>query len=395
MTLWHLALLSLVSSAVLAQNSTTSNSTQRHGSDRIGFKWDSTDRSTLVLIWNCLATIFTCTWTVIHLDISSDRYTTKQTFFRKLRWMIFTIIVPAITFGMAFAQFMACRSLRREIRKNGYRNWSMAQSFYAVMGGYRVQHGTWSKLLTPEGVAYLLKRVPDADLLSKSDVEKLAKADGFAKLVACIQAGWLIVHSIARATQNLPISELEIATLSLVANAFVTYLLWWEKPYDVNQRMVFTLDDTSAFNADFLGGHSPYFHHDDKLGLPTVEIKGRYFLYGGMTFFGVICGGVHCFAWNFEFASPKEQLLWRVCSLLVTTSGVPGGIVFTLITKSERIFDEGSWWMYLQHAIIGLCMYAYLAGRLVLIFLAFYSLRSEPVGVYESVAWINYVPHLG
>jgi hypothetical protein len=271
----------------------------------------------------------------------------------------------------------------------------MAQSFYAVMGGYRVQHGTWSKLLTPEGVAYLLKRVPDADLLSKSDVEKLAKADGFAKLVACIQAGWLIVHSIARATQNLPISELEIATLSLVANAFVTYLLWWEKPYDVNQRMVFTLDDTSAFNADFLGGHSPYFHHDDKLGLPTVEIKGRYFLYGGMTFFGVICGGVHCFAWNFEFASPKEQLLWRVCSLLVTTSGVPGGIVFTLITKSERIFDEGSWWMYLQHAIIGLCMYAYLAGRLVLIFLAFYSLRSEPVGVYESVAWINYVPHLG
>jgi hypothetical protein len=230
----------------------------------------------------------------------------------------------------------------------------MAQSFYAVMGGYRVQHGTWSKLLTPEGVAYLLKRVPDADLLSKSDVEKLAKADGFAKLVACIQAGWLIVQSIARATQNLPISELEIATLSLVANAFVTYLLWWEKPYDVNQRMVFTLDDTSAFNAGFLGGHSPYFHHDDKLGLPTVEIKGQYFLYGGMTFFGVICGGVHCFAWNFEFASPKEQLLWRVCSLLVTTSGVPGGIVFTLITKSERIFDEGSCWKYLQHAI---CMH--------------------------------------
>jgi hypothetical protein len=384
MARYHLALLSLLVTAVFAQSSTASNSTAQHSStDRVGFKWGSTDRSTLVLLWSCLATIFTCTWTVIHLDIAPDRYTTRRILFRKFKWMAITVIAPEMTFGMAFAQFIACRRLRSLIRKNGQPDWSMVQSFYAVMGGYKVQHGTLSKLLTPEGVVYLIKESPETKIPSKKDVEKLAKADGFAKLVACIQAGWLVAQSIARSVEHLPISKLEIATLALVANAVITYLLWWKKPYDANQRTIFTLDDTSPLSKFLLEKESLYFYCDDKLGIETVKDTGFNFLYGGMTFFGVICGGMHCFAWNFEFATPKEQLLWRICSILVTGSVVLGGLILLPVIKSEY---ENDLFKNLRLSLLVLCLLTYIAGRLVLVFVAFYSLRSEPMGVYNSVA---------
>ncbi len=51
------------------------------------------------------------------------------------------------------------------------------------------------------------------------------------------------------------------------------------------------------------------------------------FLYGndetgvlalGSVIGGIIFGGLHCLAWNFEFPTPAELTMWRVCSVLTT-----------------------------------------------------------------------------
>ncbi|KAJ7016916.1 hypothetical protein C8F04DRAFT_980441, partial [Mycena alexandri] len=62
-----------------------------------------------------------------------------------------------------------------------------------------------------------------------------SKGDALSKGVALIQTPglWFIVQCLARVSQQLPIIELEFATLAFaVVNIFI-WLLWWHKLLDV------------------------------------------------------------------------------------------------------------------------------------------------------------------
>ena len=83
--------------------------------------------------------------------------------------------------------------------------------------------------LTAYGVALLadcglLPNVPKEDIIDKS------KSDGLAKLLACVQAGWMAAQVIERLVLGIEVTLLEINTLGHVFCAFVIYVLWWHKP---------------------------------------------------------------------------------------------------------------------------------------------------------------------
>ncbi|KAF2737712.1 hypothetical protein EJ04DRAFT_520994 [Polyplosphaeria fusca] len=40
----------------------------------------------------------------------------------------------------------------------------------------------------------------------------------------------------------------------------------------------------------------------------------------GFTIAGMVFGGIHCTAWNFQFPTPAERLLWRVTSVLAASA---------------------------------------------------------------------------
>lgn len=82
----------------------------------------------------------------------------------------------------------------------------------------------------------LLAAFPDLRLPQEQNIQDFSKADAFTKGFACVQSVWLMVQSIARASQGLPITQLELSTIDFVICALIMYLLWWEKPFGVEQR---------------------------------------------------------------------------------------------------------------------------------------------------------------
>lgn len=71
--------------------------------------------------------------------------------------------------------------------------------------------------------------------MDKEEIDDLSKADIFTKLFACVQSIWLVVQSIARVLDGLPITQLELATMALVFCALIMYALWWNKPFGVER----------------------------------------------------------------------------------------------------------------------------------------------------------------
>lgn len=133
--------------------------------------------------------------------------------------------------------------------------WSVAHGFYGTMGGfafdlddaddrYKRSFGCNKRLtLTAEGVALLAQcgHIPD---ISLDDIKDKNKADGLAKLLVCIQAGWMMIQVISRTATGLPTSLLEVHTVAHVVCALIMYALWWHKPRQVESPTI--LKDNSA-----------------------------------------------------------------------------------------------------------------------------------------------------
>jgi hypothetical protein len=71
--------------------------------------------------------------------------------------------------------------------------------------------------------------------ISQKDLEDKSKGDGLAKALVCLQASWFCVQCLVRVGQALPVTLLEINTFAHSVCALLVYVLWWDKPLDVEQ----------------------------------------------------------------------------------------------------------------------------------------------------------------
>lgn len=74
--------------------------------------------------------------------------------------------------------------------------------------------------------------------IKAQDVKDKSKADGLAKGIVILQAGWMLIQTIGRSEASLPVSPLEVNTVAHVFCAFVVYVLWWRKPREVSEPTV-------------------------------------------------------------------------------------------------------------------------------------------------------------
>jgi len=67
------------------------------------------------------------------------------------------------------------------------------------------------------------------------EINDKSNADPMVKFVACLQVVWfLIIVLVRRIVQpSLPITQLEISTCAYIVCAIGTWVLWWDKPYNV------------------------------------------------------------------------------------------------------------------------------------------------------------------
>lgn len=100
-------------SVTLADNTQVTTTTDSGTAEtRVGWYAGPTERGTLALVYSCLATVITCTWTVLHLNVPALKDGPWKRGFRKARWMAITILFPEFIFAKAICEL---RSALRDL----------------------------------------------------------------------------------------------------------------------------------------------------------------------------------------------------------------------------------------------------------------------------------------
>ena len=97
--------------------------------------------------------------------------------------------------------------------------------------------------ITARQVHYLMaqKFMPFSDI-GMEEIWDKSKADLLTKLLVCSQIFWLVVQVLVRLIQHIQVTTLELITLSYVLCTCATYIMWLEKPLDVEIPTRITLN---------------------------------------------------------------------------------------------------------------------------------------------------------
>jgi hypothetical protein len=111
-----------------------------------------------------------------------------------------------------------------------------------------------------------------------------------------------------------------------------------------------------------------------------------------------VYGGIHLTAWDLEFPSDMERLMWKIACLdIITTMIGIVGISYVFILIKNRWFHPSNA-MDLVGEIVALCMLVslviYALCRMFLVVESFISLRKVPIGVYWTPSWLQMIPHV-
>ncbi|TFK50303.1 hypothetical protein OE88DRAFT_1749602 [Heliocybe sulcata] len=202
-------------------------------------------RTTLNILWSCLATIFACTWVAIHPNIPPR----GEHWFRRLGRQVITtiiaIIAPELIVCWAAKQYFASKRLAQRFKAYGFTH---THGFFVTMGGFvlydraePVQRLT-QELMRSENHILVMKYnfwsrpSPTCPIprVTEEEIKNMSKGDWFSKCLALFQTTWFIMQCIGRGVQKLPLTELELATCAFAVLNVVTYGLWWNKPKSVD-----------------------------------------------------------------------------------------------------------------------------------------------------------------
>ncbi|KAG2111835.1 hypothetical protein DEU56DRAFT_896527 [Suillus clintonianus] len=304
-----------------------------------------------------------------------------------------------------------------------FKEWTMTHGFFAWMGGFMLYvDGKPRVTLTPhELLEFVGDGYVDMPLISEAEINDRSKGDGLSKAIALLQLAWFVVQLVARYGQNLPITLLEIDTLAVAALTCVAYGLWWKKPKDVGcpyiihwkarispSDLTYDEADVGFFQAGWarssiyivypfgslIGVNVSMF--DPAPRSHQVVSLGGYGKYHDMIvlligcFSGMVFGGIHCLGWNYLFQRHAEHILWRTASLGIVCAPVP---LFLAIRYAMWMGNMGDFGMASEILVLLISPFIYIVARITLIVLMMLSLRSLPLGVYDTVAWTTFIPH--
>ena len=279
---------------------------------------------------------------------------------------------------------------------------------------------TWALSSMQMHYAYHENLIPLPDV-SGEDLNDKSKGDALVKGAAVLQITWLVVQIIARAFQSLAISQLEITVLAFAACAIVTYFLLWHKPQDVKMPMYIDIPHTLTREQIIqLAARSPVstlsVHQFWLHGVAIRTMAGSVFpwtpgirvqllgmkkpvflnqLFVGIGLGGAIFGGIHFAAWNFQFPSEIEAILWRTsCTWLVAFPpiGITIYCVAQHIARKSRSTDTklSGWLRPLGYVTLPI----YLLARLYLLVEVFRCLAYPPPSLFQAVSWPSAIPHV-
>lgn len=448
-----------------------SNATELHG-------WtDQPDgRGTLDILWSCLFTIFLCSWAVLCLNVPAETDDWWKPIWRKFGLTGLGILGPEFILQSALGQWISARTSVKDFRALGFDTWTMSHAFFADMGGFFLD--------TPERIAfpinakqlhYLVKHgyLP-LPCTTKKEIKDRNKVDALLRVITVLQTLWFMTNCVGRAVQDLTITTFELTTVGFIFCTLGTHLCWAHKPADVEvpvtlycktplKRILLEAGDLASHPyiqtpLDFASRQewswSLWWHLMlnvvRKLGIrfrPTVRPITRmpnddwpYIPPAGVFALGCVdiaYAGIYVAGWNFTFATPREQQLWRISTAVIlgvvvaylfvesytfwllpalppqirkylvhdaTVTAPRDGQVRKRLTGLGRALDwmrnssptkDPQLYIPLKASIpITLAGFVYLFARAYIVVECFLALRLLPADAYKTVDWSSLLPHV-
>lgn len=435
----------------------TSQSSSGTGTtDRKNFVGEDVGRGTIDILWGCFSTIILCATISVHINYPSFSEKAWQVNARQFRWSLVCFAAPEIPMILATGQKQEARRSVDMWKRNGYPEWTMRHGFYANMGGFVLQPRDSKPFpINAKQLHYLVTRGYVPYPITTDLSQDFEKQPFVMKVLALIQVAWFLMQYLARRANSLTSTTLELITFTCVLCTLFTGYQWWHKPA-VSHRIpaILKIEKStrellmeagsraakpySQTPLDFIDNQSPSWltdiqpHLHFRLG-PRARplqrlLNDRFPLWSIGSVESILqmlvhasYSGLHVAAWNYAFPTPVERFLWRLSSSTVVALTIAYYLseiyqdghrvarwqrwylmVFprnpfhvsrvSTIEKRRREMEFLPFWQAVFLAPVGVL---YLAGRTFMLVEVFLSLRSLPAAAFETVSWVDYIPHIG
>lgn len=104
------------------------------------------------IVSSCLVAIIASTWTILHLNVPGAKDANTIKFFRKLKWMFFTIMFPEFMFAHAMEERLMAYMVLERLRDTGVRTIPLKRNFFIVAS--IIGNIEWREI--PEALSYCL-----------------------------------------------------------------------------------------------------------------------------------------------------------------------------------------------------------------------------------------------
>ena len=396
-----------------------------------GWISQTNERGTLDIIWSCSATLFVCVWVMLHLNVPAPSDSWLTVLCRKARWVVIALFAPELLMLFACGQWASAKRSVRDMKELGHDDWTMIHAFYADSGGFLLDTPDYPAFpITAKQLLYLTRAgYTSLPPITKREIWDKSKADKFAKVLATLQTGWFVVQVTTRGIQGLPISLLELTTLSLITCSAATFHFWFHKPLNVEiptrisvkatiSRILVEAghDAETPFRDTPLDFAEPLVYTSSQLPfhkywgvqerpLPRIPNDRDSHLHDLFTVIIVAIptaafGTFHLIAWNFVFPSAFEQAMWRwTCVSMGVVLGLgcfaeAGSIIWNGYTTTGLTNLNGYKLKWPWNILFFIPGFLYVSARIIVLVEVVLSLRALPAGCYQVVNWLQLVPHI-
>ncbi|KAJ8514782.1 hypothetical protein ONZ45_g7720 [Pleurotus djamor] len=283
-------------------------------------------RTAVQIAWSCAAIIFACTWSAVHPNVPSSRVASIKwkMAWRRLRMMLWTILLPEMMVAWAAKQWSDTRKISAIAQANRLPGWTQTHSYFILMGGFAVKGrrpGSWRNVTLVAGKIFI-------PFLEEVEIANGSKSDAVAKTIIIIQVTWFISQLCSRVNQGLVITELEIMTLAYAVICAMLYGMWFWKPYDVQRPIILE----GSYESITRYRHAPITGMDVLSGTYLWIAQGRVVddpsfadikLHSFSTFISAtVFGAIHLLAcaYSSEFPTRWEYTLWVLASICVSAA---------------------------------------------------------------------------
>lgn len=229
-------------------------------------------------------------------------------------------------------------------------------------------------------------------LVTETEISDRSKSSILAKAITLAETTWFLIQFLERWATHQPRTQIEILTVAYAVLNVLVYILWWNKPYNVDEAIHVSGRAHDSDRRHTLGlKWEPFDILSDAFGSLTDGMHEDYGWYL-LPFVGALFGGLHCLAWSFHFPTHAEAVIWRVCALYCTASPLGMLLIMSVLAVLDGCGVETP--PVVLFILAFASVLAYVVCRISLVCITFSCLRASPPGVFEATDWTRFFPHI-